>query len=167
MDGAITVIRPYLGVPPELVQSLEPVGRSPYLLIIENLTTFNRYVREIEDDGLILYAGGFPSRLCRAAVARLARAADVAVHWGDVDPGGVRIFSVLEQVVPNLLPHLMTEALARNHGVEAAGDPTLAGLAASGSAVAGLAAFLSRERTWRLEQEALTPLAPFHLPGKA
>ena len=54
----------------------------------------------------------------------------------------------------------MTPDIARERGREAEGDPGLASLATSSSAVAGLASFLSRERTWKLEQEALAPVPP-------
>ena len=159
MSGPVTM-RPYVGIAPEMIDAVAAGGRAPYLLIIENLTTFNRYVREVDDDGLVLYAGGFPNRLCREAARRLASGANHAFHWGDIDPGGVRIFALLEQAVDGLRPHLMDAELARLHGAVAAGDPTLSKLAASGSAVAAVAAFLCAEETWRLEQEALVPRPP-------
>jgi DNA topoisomerase VI subunit A len=32
------------------------------VLTIENLTTYQRYVREVSDAGIILYTGGFPAK---------------------------------------------------------------------------------------------------------
>ena len=159
MGGPVTM-RPYAGIAPEMLDAVAAGGRAPYLLIIENLTTFNRYVREVDDDGLVLYAGGFPNRLCREVARRLAAGAEHAFHWGDIDPGGVRIFALLEQTVRGLRPHLMDADLARQHGAAAAGDPSLSKLAASGSAVAALAGFLCAGETWKLEQEALVPTPP-------
>jgi Wadjet protein JetD, C-terminal len=114
-------VLPYLGIPEELAVSIVAARRAPYLLIIENLTTFNRYVREVQDDGFVLYGGGYPTGACRVAAARLAAAADAAFHWGDIDSGGVRIFRVLEAVVEGLRPHLMTPEIARQRGREAGG----------------------------------------------
>lgn len=158
--GGPVIMRPYVGVAPEMLDAVTTDVRAPYLLIIENLTTFNRYVREVRDDGFVLYAGGFPNKLCREAARRLASRAENAFHWGDIDPGGVRIFALLEQAVPGLRPHLMDPELARTHGVAAAGEASLGKLAGSSSAVAALAAFLSAEETWKLEQEALVPTPP-------
>lgn len=151
---------PYIGLPAELVPVIAPARRAPYLLCVENLTTFHRYVRDVRDEGIVLYAGGFPSRSVREAAARLAVSADRILHWGDIDPGGVRIFRLMETVLPGLQPHLMDPRLAETHGREAEGDPSLAALATSDSAIAPCAAFLARERTWRLEQEALAPAPP-------
>jgi hypothetical protein len=60
---------------------------------------------------------------------------------------------------------MMDSATARALGREAAGDTSLSLEAFEGSAIAGIAAFLSRERTWMLEQEAVPPVAPPTLDG--
>ena len=88
--------------------------------------TFNRYVREVRDDGLVLYADGFPTRLCHDAAHRLASEAEQTFYWGDMDPRGVQIFALLEQAIAGLRPHPMNPELARTHGVTAAGDSRLA-----------------------------------------
>ena len=54
----------------------------------------------------------------------------------------------------------MDPELAWTHGVTPANDTSLGELAGSGSAVAAVAAFLSAEKTWKLEQEALAPTPP-------
>jgi hypothetical protein len=47
IEGIQFDLRPYIGLPPEVAVALRPKpGFAPYLLGIENLTTFNRYVRE-------------------------------------------------------------------------------------------------------------------------
>lgn len=161
IGGVPLEVRPYIGLPPEMAAALKlRPGFASYLIGIENLTSFNRYVREIEDDGAVIYTGGFPSRPVLTAFADLAAAAGRVFHWGDIDPGGIRIFRTLERVVPGLRPHMMDPETARIHGREAAGEAALAGPAFCDSAIAETAIFLSQDRTWRLEQEALAPTPP-------
>jgi hypothetical protein len=162
IGGATLRVRPFVGLPPELVSALSlRNGFESYVIGIENLTSFNRYVREIDDGGVVIYTGGFPSRPVLGTIKRLSACTGSAVwHWGDIDPGGVRIFRTIERVVPGLQPHMMDGATARALGREAAGDTSLSVGAFEGSAIADTAAFLSRERTWMLEQEAVPPVAP-------
>ena len=94
--GGSVMMLPYVGIAPELMDAVTTNIRASYPLIIENLTTFNRYVREVRDDGLVLYADGFPTRFCRESACRLASGAEQAFHWRNIDPGGVRIFALLE-----------------------------------------------------------------------
>jgi hypothetical protein len=167
IGGASLRVCPYVGLPPELVSGLSlRRGFAPYVIGIENLTSFNRYVREIDDDGVVIYTGGFPSRPVLSTIKRLAACVRAVWHWGDIDPGGVRIFRTIERVVPGLQPHLMDSATACALGREAAGDTSLSVEAFDGSAIAGIAAFLSRDRTWMLEQEAVAPVAPPALDGE-
>jgi hypothetical protein len=166
IGGATLRVCPYVGLPPELVSDLSlRRGFASYVIGIENLTSFNRYVREIDDGGVVIYTGGFPSRPVLSTIKRLAACTSAVWHWGDIDPGGVRIFRTIERVVPGLQPHMMDSATARALGREAAGDTSLSLEAFEGSAIAGIAAFLSRERTWMLEQEAVPPVAPPTLDG--
>ena len=161
IGGARVRVCPYVGLPPELASGLSlRLGFAPYVIGIENLTSFNRYVREIDDNGVVIYTGGFPSRPVLSTIKRLAACTSAVWHWGDIDPGGVRIFRTIERVVPGLKAHMMDSATARAFGREAAGDTSLSAAAFEGSAMAGMAAFLSRERTWMLEQEAVPPVAP-------
>ena len=159
--GGPLCIRPYVGLPHELASDLSlRSGSVSYMLSIENLTSFNRYVREIDDGGVVIYTGGFPSGPVLNTITRLAAHTDAVWHWGDIDPGGVRIFQTIERVVPGLQPHMMDSATARALGRETAGDTSLSVAAFEGSAIAGTAEFLSGERTWMLEQEAVNPAAP-------
>lgn len=151
---------PYVGLPEELISTMRPTRRAPYLLLIENLASFNRHVREQRDEGFVLYTGGFPSAAVLRAAAVLASHVDGVWHWGDIDPGGVRIFALLEEALPGLKPHLMDPELAMTRGREADGEPALAVLGASSSAIAPVAQFLTADRTWTLEQESLDPQRP-------
>jgi hypothetical protein len=74
-------------------------------------------------------------------------------HWGDIDPGDVRIFRFLEDTLPRApIPFRMSQILAETHGRRAPRDPTLGAIANSNCA---LAAWLSQGEDIRyLEQEA-------------
>jgi hypothetical protein len=138
--------------------------RPAAVLTIENFASFNRQVREVDDGALVVYTGGFPSAGVIDMLTGLLNAVDPDVpffHWGDIDPGGVRIFRLLEESLPRSpLPHLMDRLLAEAHGKPAAPDRTLAAIAATSSAISDLADWLAHGDTiWHLEQEALDPAA--------
>jgi len=56
VDGSAT---PFASVHPEMLPLLKVSAQPNFLLTIENYASFNRQVREIESDGLIVYLGGF------------------------------------------------------------------------------------------------------------
>ncbi|WP_429034271.1 MULTISPECIES: Wadjet anti-phage system protein JetD domain-containing protein [unclassified Bradyrhizobium] len=90
------------------------------MLTIENYASFNRQVREIESDGLIVCLGGFPAAGVIALLDRVLAGIQGTVpflHWGDIDSGELRIFRLLEEVLPRRpTPHLMTQQLAESAG---------------------------------------------------
>ena len=156
---------PFASFHPELLPLLDLCGRPSAILTIENYASFNRYVREIEDEALVVYTGGFASAATVELLKSLLGMVDPAVpffHWGDIDPGGLRIFRFLEEALPRRpRPHLMDRALAERHGKPAMPDAALASIAQSDSAIAGLAEWLSRgDHVMHLEQEALNPDSP-------
>ena len=168
LDGEHLPAAAYLGLPGDVVDRLSVAGPPTYVLSIENYTSFIRHARERtpEDGGVAVYTAGFPSRATLSVLLKLATATAVPVyHWGDIDPGGLRIFRMIEmalrQVDRPLLPHLMTINL-----LSARGQPDLqrrrpvAGRAA-GSAVEPLwDAMAQMEVLLELEQEALDPETP-------
>lgn len=103
--------RPYVGVPPEWLDTVTVDGQPDYFLVIENLASFNRHVREVDDAGIILYSGGFPALAVLKAIRRMDALlpADVPFfHWGDVDADGVRILQHIARSINRpLRPHLM------------------------------------------------------------
>jgi hypothetical protein len=166
--------KPFVSIHPEMLPNLSLQKQPSLLLTIENFTTFNRYVREIEDNGLIVYTGGFPSAGLLGLLKWILGTVGNAVpffHWGDIDPGGVKIFHFLEENLPRKPnPHLMERSLAEISGQPAARDPSLSTIAKSDSALATLAEWLTRGRDIKhLEQEALDPASPLtgHLRKKA
>ncbi len=97
-----TDCHPFIGLPPQTIVDVLDISKATYVLTIENLTTFNRYVAEIDDNGIVLYTGGFPSPEFRRIYQLLVRhlGSDRKVyHWGDIDEGGVKIMVCLQKSV--------------------------------------------------------------------
>ena len=85
---------PYFAISPDGIQSLDVTTQPSYILFIENQTTFERYTREVEDDGLILYTNGFPSKAWQKLFKDIAFKIEKDTklfHWGDIDVGGYNI----------------------------------------------------------------------------
>jgi hypothetical protein len=156
---------PFASFHPELRPFVKLCGTPSALLTIESYASFNRYVREINDGSLVVYTGGFASSGVIDLLKTLLMTVSASVpffHWGDVDPGGLRIFRFLEETLPRApVPHLMDPSTARASGRPASRDPTLTSLAKSNSALASLAAWLANgENIRHLEQEAIDPISP-------
>jgi len=87
-----------IGVSPDEVKGIEWHQRPSYLLFIENRASFERYVREIDDKGVVIYTAGFPPRAWVHAIeiiiAEIRNGVPV-YHWGDRDVGGYRILAFL------------------------------------------------------------------------
>lgn len=171
-DGVIVHGRakPFASIHPTLFPMLQLCAQPTALLTIENYASFNRYVREIEDQALVVYTGGFASASVIDLLTRLLNCLDENVpffHWGDIDPGGLRIFRFLEETLPRApLPHLMSRELALSHGRLAVPDPTLGSIASTNSALSELAGWLAQDTSSRhLEQEALDPCSVVHRCG--
>ncbi|HCC5835529.1 Wadjet anti-phage system protein JetD domain-containing protein [Citrobacter farmeri] len=104
-------VYPYLGIPPDAIRGILAVRPPAYILFIENETTFNRYTREITDDGWVIYTNGFPSRAWAPVFRELIAQGcpDTPVyHWGDIDLGGYRILVHMQTILGiNLQPFRM------------------------------------------------------------
>jgi len=165
LDGRAFPAMPYVGIPTDCASGIGLLSRPDYILTIENFTSFVRHVREVARPGraLVVYAGGFPSRPTLGTITRLAAEARVPTfHWGDMDPGGVRIFRHLEthlaSVGVSLRPHLMTVELLRRHGRPVEVGAEFADDMKS-SAVADLASFIAGHGLSH-EQEEISPEIP-------
>ncbi len=106
-------IRPYIGLSPDLITKFSSETDVPYLITIENLASFQRYVREVSDQGIVIYSAGFPSTsllsVLRELDAKLGANCQ-CFHWGDRDIGGIRIFNHISTAFEKhlLKPHLMS-----------------------------------------------------------
>lgn len=165
VEWDITGLRPFVGISPDLVSNLSLTLDAPYLLTIENLASFQRYVREINDDGIVIYSAGFPSPSLTHVLNRL----DIALpnscpcfHWGDIDIGGIRIFSHVEKSLPKhkLSPHLMLGYHENKRKFDDLDIKQLEKYALQNNATAALAQFWIENKTDPLEQEILDPIAP-------
>jgi hypothetical protein len=154
----------FAGVPPELAGSAETTGEVRSILTIENLESFNRHVRDCRLPGdIVVYTGGFPSRAVLSLLRTLTDRTDNPLHhWGDIDPGGVRIGRHLETSLEvAVVPHLMSLQFVRKHGRK----PPLSQLAPSlppESSFSEIADYLRTPEALWLEQEVVDPhvLAP-------
>jgi len=157
--------KPFASFHPELQPLIKLSGKPGALLTIENYASFNRYVREIDDGALVVYTGGFASIGIIQLLKVILEQIDPHVpffHWGDIDPGGVRIFRFLEEALPQPpIPYRMDQSLAEAHGRPAVRDATVSSIAKTNSALAALAAWFTHGDGIRhLEQEALDPVSP-------
>jgi hypothetical protein len=170
IDGVAVPKVPFMGVPPDEAQRLL-VGQPEYMLTIENYVSFVRHCREINADGkaLIVYTGGFPARATLRAIVHLASSVDCPVHhWGDLDPGGLRIFVHLERAMRSagiqLRAHLMDSELLHARGRIDNEDNARAMpmTAPQDSAITALwTAMASLPHPMELEQEEIDPSRPF------
>ena len=110
-DGSEVSARPYVGIPPEWAAGLTPLGEIPYVLTVENLASFNRHTREIDDGGIVVFSGGFPSRGTLKAIRHLDEVLSSSVpffHWGDTDKHGFLICDYIKSSIARpLIKHLM------------------------------------------------------------
>lgn len=158
---------PYLGVAPEMCPDLRVAGQPEWILLIENLASFNRQVREAAggSKGIVVYAGGFPSDATLQAILALARATTCTIwHWGDIDPGGLKIAHHIECALGNMRPrfhlHMMSPDIALRHGAPVEPQSVFGNIDVGESVVAELADFLASTNAHNVEQEELDPSVP-------
>lgn len=158
-------VRPFIGIPPLAVDGLEITEPLDAILTIENLASFNRHTREINQPNVVVvYSGGFPGRPVMGTLERLLESSPQAViyHWGDIDAGGVRIFrNIEERLGRQIRPHLMNKAIAEERGRPANPIRSLARIAEQESGIADLAWYLSNDKPKQLEQEIIPPRSIF------
>ncbi len=156
-----TYTRPSIGIPPDAAGAISLTGFVRSILTIENLASFNRHCREIDDpECLVLYTGGFPARPVLNFLHAATRQAPNAqiFHWGDIDVGGIRIFRNIEERLQRpIQPHLMDRSKAETYGIRAKRAKGLESIATSESGASDLALFLSGEDPFHLEQENVSP----------
>ncbi len=160
IDGADLGSWPYVGLPPDLVAGVTPSQPIRSILTIENLESFNRHVRSCRLNGdVVVYTGGFPSRPILTLLRALTEGESHGVrHWGDIDPGGIRIGRFLEtSLTVQVTPHLMTSALAKASGRPPSREPVDLHLPET-SAFLELSTYLAQPEALWLEQEVIDPV---------
>lgn len=163
-----------IGVSPDEVKGIEWDQKPPYVLFIENRASFERYVREINDPGVIIYTAGFPPRswvrVIKIIIAELIGIVPV-YHWGDRDSGGYRILAFMaKQLNTDIQPYLMgVEEKLENYVHEGSDDRLVVELmkalesATEYPSISSLHAALSNipiERLPWIEQEQISPISP-------
>lgn len=100
-SGSVSVLGPYLGLPPAQVLELVLSSEPQVLLTVENLTTFHELAAIRPAGGVLLYTAGMPARSWTSAYVRVLRsvpATSRCMHWGDIDAGGFRIAAHLARL---------------------------------------------------------------------
>ena len=152
----------YIGIAPEDVDQLKAGPRVRRLITIENLASFNRYVREARrPNEIAMYTGGYPSSAVGSAIAVLSDQVSEIWHWGDIDAHGVRIAATVAMHAGRPIRlHLMSPEIARAHGSMAQPEDIGAIDPALGPEFYELSLFLSSPDAHTLEQEMLDPIPP-------
>lgn len=113
-------VSPFLGIVPDSIKEISSTIKPDYILTIENLASFNRHCREVEDNGIVLYTAGFLGPQTSRIVKLLDEQYDETVpffHWGDIDIGGLNISAHIHSLVKKKISlHLMTEDLLLKYG---------------------------------------------------
>ena len=87
-------------------------GDPPQLICCENEAPFSQLVRQQPGNGY-LFTGGFPNSAVCTIYRLLAPQASRCLHWGDSDPNGLRIASILHALFPLQLYRCNIETLKR------------------------------------------------------
>ena len=161
----ISTLHPFVGLSPDQVRDVRALGDIPYLLTVENLASFQRHAREVDDDGVVIYTAGFPAPALVRVIQLLDRRLPDSCtffHWGDRDIGGLRIFSKVAELLSthSLNPHLM-DTRREEERVFSDPDKRLLERCASNKGVeGGVARCWLKNNLGPMEQEATDPQPP-------
>lgn len=151
----------FAALPPEHATGVVVPPGAP-LVTVENLASFNRYVREARAGSeIVVYTGGFPSRGVAALLGALGRQTARCHHWGDIDATGLRIAADVGRHLgfwPQLWCMDAATALAHGRPASPVGAAYLPDV--DRDDFRALAAFLTSARAHALEQEDLDPVSP-------
>jgi hypothetical protein len=107
-----------LALPPDVLQAGEVHACTARVVVtVENATSFHELLTLRPPDVLALYIGGFasPATLALLHAVRASVPAIGLYHWGDLDPGGLRILSHLRSSLGNVRPVAMDQATFEQH----------------------------------------------------
>ena len=160
----------YLGIPPVNINGLIPEGRPDYVITIENLASYNRYCKEISDNGIVIYSAGFLSPVIASFIQNLDSILSPDIpfyHWGDIDAGGLNIARHIQSQLPKrfLKLHLMNVDVLQEFGkkVPQIGKTLSNGHPSRNEEIENLVKFILKCSPARaLEQENLDPCSPKH-----
>jgi hypothetical protein len=107
-----------LALPPDVLQAGEVHTCTARVVVtVENATSFHELLTLRPPDVLALYIGGFasPSTLALLHAVRAAVPTVGLYHWGDLDPGGLRILAHLRSSLGDVRPLAMEQATFAQH----------------------------------------------------
>lgn len=79
----------------------------------ENAAPFHELVNE-QPKGIVIYTGGYPNAAVCRLLHLLAQAGATCKHWGDTDPDGFMIASLINRQIPTTLFRCATEDMVRH-----------------------------------------------------
>lgn len=89
------------------------LGQIQRIIFIENKTNYDEYLHsEIRPEELVIFHGGFLSPQKRKLFHIIAQSTSPYTNvffWADIDAGGFKMFSQLQQIFPKLLPMRMSD----------------------------------------------------------
>lgn len=86
----------------EFVRGFERNRLPSYVLTIENFTLYQRYLAGVQDDGLVIYIGDFPSARLLSFYEKIVDMLPhetPLLHWGDIDLAGFRSLLALQDML--------------------------------------------------------------------
>ncbi len=98
------------------IETIQWKGREanpPALICCENEAPFSQLIRQKSGDA-VLFSSGFPGSGVQKIYELLAPHASACYHWGDTDPNGFRIASILHLIHPLTLYRCGIETLHRH-----------------------------------------------------
>jgi hypothetical protein len=107
-----------LALPPNVLQTGKVhTCTAQAVVTVENATSFHELLALRPPDVLALYIGGFASPAALALLHAVCAAVPAAVlyHWGDLDPGGLRILAHLRGSLGDVRPLAMDQATFERH----------------------------------------------------
>lgn len=164
---AVDQVPSYLGIVPDTIEEIELTEVPDYVLTIENLSSFNRHCREIQDNGIVIYTAGFLGPTTVPFLKLMDEKTEKSIpfyHWGDIDIGGMKITRHIQSLLKKKIKlHLMSAEILKKCGKKVDGfsgrlstskqsqNPQIESLTEN---------FLANRPYLILEQENIDPVSP-------
>lgn len=86
----------------EFVRGFERNAIPSYVLTIEDLNVYQRYIATVRDDGLVFYVGDFPSQTLLnhyEKIVDMLPTETLLYHWGNIDFAGYKTILAIQDVL--------------------------------------------------------------------
>lgn len=113
LDQGAVVLGSYV----EKIKGITSNVKLDRIITIENRATYELLIKERPEHTLLIYHGGFASKLKRLFLAKVYDAFPSTSydHWSDIDLGGVRIYKMLRKIIPTVKPLMMDSNVLIKH----------------------------------------------------